>query len=384
VTAESSRDGPRWVGTITWRASVVLVGVALIVWVALGLRDLILQTFIALIVACALLAPVSWLERRVRRGFAIAIAVLGLVAGVVLILILVIPPLASQFVAFVAALPDMVANLMVSVEELLDSLLGPGQGAAIVESWTSGGEVEVPDLGAIIGTAVGVGGALFNAGFWLITTLIFIALMLAERDRAKAWVANFWPPDERPWALNILGEATQKLGAYVRGLLLVMTYEGVGVAIGAAVLGMPYAVVLGAVTFLAAAVPYLGTLIMVVPAFIVGLTVSPFAAIAIVVWIIILEQVEGLVVTPLVQSHAVEVSPLAVMIGVLAGFTLFGFVGGIIAVPLVALLDLLLTEIIFPIRQGRLDEVIAAGGADAAALPGAEAAAQMPRAEAQP
>jgi predicted PurR-regulated permease PerM len=302
----------------------------------------------------------------------------------VLILVLVIPPLVSQFVAFVAALPDMVANVLAGLEDLLDSILGAGQGAAIIESWTGGGEVEVPDLGTIIGTAVGVGGALFNAAFWLITSLIFIALMLAERDRAKAWVANFWPADERPWALNILGEATEKLGAYVRGLLLVMTYEGAGVAIGAAVLGMPYAVVLGAVTFLAAAVPYLGTLLMIVPAFIVGLTVSPFAAVAIVIWIVILEQIEGLVVTPLVQSHAVEVSPLAVMIGVLAGFTLFGFVGGIIAVPLVALLDLLLTEIIFPIRQGRLDEVIAAGGADAAALPGAEAAAQMPGAEAQP
>jgi predicted PurR-regulated permease PerM len=357
---------PRWIGTIAWRASVVVVGVTLLVLVVLGLRDLILQVFIALIVACALLAPVTWLERRMRRGFAIAISVLGLVIGVVLILVLVIPPLVSQFVAFVAALPDMTASLFASLEDLLDSILGEGQGAAIVDSWTGGDEIQVPDFGAILGTLVGVGGAIFGAAFWLITSLIFIALMLAERDKAKAWVANFWPPDERPWALNILGEATEKLGAYVRGLLLVMTYEGVGVAIGAAILGMPYAVVLGALTFLAAAVPYLGTVLMMVPAFIVGLTVSPFAAVAIVIWIAILEQIEGLVVTPLVQSHAVEVSPLAVMVGVLAGFTLFGFVGGIIAVPLVALVDLVLTEIIFPIRQGRLEEVIAAGGSEPA------------------
>ena len=353
---------PRWVGTIAWRAAIVVVGVALLVWVVLGLRELILQTFIALIIASALVAPVSWLERRMRRGFAIAIVVLSLIGGIVLILILVIPPLASQFVAFVAALPDMIENLTANLESLLDSILGPGQGAAVVDSWT-GGSVEVPDLGAIIGTAVGVGAAIFNAAFWLITTIIFIVLMLAERDRGKAWVANFWPDTQRSWAMGIMTTATDKLGAYVRGLLIVMTYEGIGVAIGAAVLGMPYAIVLGAVTFLAAAIPYLGTALMIVPAFIVGLTVSPVAAVLIVIWIVILEQVEGLFVTPYVQSKAVEVSPLAVMIGVLAGFTLFGFVGGIIAVPLVAIGQLILSEVIFPIRQGRLEEAIAAGGA---------------------
>lgn len=357
---DTRRPEPQWVGTIAWRAAIVVVGVALLVWVVLGLRDLILQTFIALIIASALLAPVGWLERRMRRGFAIAITVLALVGGIILILVLVIPPLASQFVAFVAALPQMIDELLASLEDLFDSILGAGQGAAIVDSWT-GGSVTIPDLGAIIGSAIAVGGAIFNAAFWLITTIIFIVLMLAERDAGKAWVANFWPETQRAWAMGILTTATEKLGAYVRGLLIVMTYEGVGVAIGAAVLGMPYAIVLGTVTFLAAAIPYLGTALMIIPAFIVGLTVSPVAAVLIVIWIIILEQVEGLFVTPLVQSRAVEVSPLAVMIGVLAGFTLFGFVGGIIAVPLVAIGQLILSDVIFPIRQGRLDEVIAAG-----------------------
>jgi len=72
-----------------------------------------------------------------------------------------------------------------------------------------------------------------------------------------------------------------------------------------------------------------------------------------VVWIIILEQLEGLVVTPLIQSHAVEISPLAVMFAVLAGFTLAGIVGGLLAIPVVAMLDVVLTGVVFPLQAAR-------------------------------
>jgi hypothetical protein len=219
-------------------------------------------------------------------------------------------------------------------------------GQDVVDAWFSGEPPAPPSLGDI----VAVGADVFSLTFAVITTLIFVAMLLASREQIGRWLVSFLPGSERERAMDLGREAVLRLGGYVRGLLGTMTYEGIGVAIGAYVLGMPMALALGGITFLAAAIPYIGTLLMVVPAFIIGLTVSPTAAVLIVVWIIILEQLEGLVVTPLIQSHAVEISPLAVMFGVLAGFTLAGIVGGLLAIPVVALLDACSADW-FPLRD---------------------------------
>lgn len=319
----------------------VLIGLVVLVAVGWIIRGLLIQLFIALVLAAGLLSPVVNLERRMPRAAAIAITLLTFIGAVVLLLVLVVPPLVRQIGQFVDQLPQMIAGL----EEWLASIVGQD----VVDSWFGAEPPTPPSLGSIIGFAADI----FGLAFQLITTFIFVAMLLASREQIGRWLASFLPGSERDRAMALGNEAVLKLGGYVRGLLGTMTYEGVGVAIGAFVLGMPMALALGGITFLAAAIPYIGTLLMVVPAFVVGLTVSPTAAVLIVVWIIILEQLEGLVVTPLIQSHAVEISPLAVMFAVLAGFTLAGIVGGLLAIPVVAMLDVVLTGIVFPLQAAR-------------------------------
>ncbi len=327
--------------SIAFQVGLVLLGLALIVWVSWTIRDLLVQMFIAVVLAAGLLSPVKALERRMPRVAAIGITLLTLVGAVVLLLILVVPPLVAQLNQFVQQLPELIAGFQ-------DWLAG-SFGQDVVDSWTGGTTPEPPSFGSIL--AIGAG--LFGLAFSVITTIIFIAMLLGTREQIGRWLVSFLPGDERDRALKLGAEAVGRLGGYLRGLLGTMTYEGVGVAIGAYVLGMPMALALGGITFLAAAIPYIGTLLMVVPAFIVGLTVSPTAAVLIVVWIIILEQLEGLIVTPLIQSHTVEISPLAVMFAVLAGFTVAGIVGGLLAIPTVAILDVLLSGVVFPLQEAR-------------------------------
>ena len=187
----------------------------------------------------------------------------------------------------------------------------------------------------------------------VVTILIFAALLLLTREQTGGWLANFLPARYRGRGTVLGGEAMERLGGYVRGLLGTMAFEGIGVALGAFVLGMPMPLALGGITFLSAAIPYLGSVIMLVPTFILGLSVSPTTAVLIVVWVLILEQIEGLVVTPLIQSKAVRISPLAVLFGVLAGFAVAGFVGGMLAIPIVALIDVVLTGIVFPLQAAK-------------------------------
>lgn len=332
---------PRSPASTALQVGLVLIGLVVVVAVGWIIRGLIIQMFIALVLAAGLLGPVVALERRMPRAAAVAIALLSVVAAVVLLLVLVVPPLVKQIGQFVQQLPQLIAN----AEAWLADIVGQDT----VESWFGADPPAPPALGNLL--AIGVG--IFNFGFMVITTFIFTAMLLASREQIGRWLASFLPGPERDRAMTLGTEAVLKLGGYVRGLLGTMTYEGIGVAIGAFVLGMPMALALGGITFLAAAIPYIGTLLMVVPAFIIGLTVSPTAAVLIVVWIIILEQLEGLVVTPLIQSHAVEISPLAVMFAVLAGFTLAGIVGGLLAIPVVAMLDVVLTGVVFPLQAAR-------------------------------
>ncbi len=332
---------PRSPAATAFQVGLVLFTLVIIVTVGWIIRGLLIQMFIAVVLAAGLLSPVRALERRMPRAASIAIVLLTFIGAIVLLLIVVVPPLLSQVAQFVKQMPDLIAGL----EDWLAGIVGQD----VVDSWT-GGEPPAPPS---FGTLFAIGAGLFSLAFTVITTLIFVAMLLGTREQISRWLASFLPGAERERAQDLGRIAVDKLGGYLRGLLGTMTYEGIGVAIGAYVLGLPMALALGGITFLAAAIPYIGTLLMVVPAFIIGLTVSPTAAVLIVVWIIILEQLEGLVVTPLIQSHAVEISPLAVMFAVLAGFTLAGIVGGLLAIPVVAILDVVLTGIVFPLQAGR-------------------------------
>ncbi|HEX2221922.1 MAG TPA: AI-2E family transporter, partial [Candidatus Limnocylindria bacterium] len=145
---------------------------------------------------------------------------------------------------------------------------------------------------------------------------------------------------------------------YVRGQLLVMAVIGVGSAIGMVVVGLiaagsplPFAVPLGALSFVSAAIPMAGAFIAGAPIVLVALTVSPLAALLMLAWLVVLQQLEGSVITPIVHGRAVALSAVAVLLGVLAGTSIAGIVGGIIAIPVVAVGDVVLRDIVFPLRE---------------------------------
>ena len=142
-----------------------------------------------------------------------------------------------------------------------------------------------------------------------------------------------------------------RLGAYVRGQLLVMGIIGLGSAAGMLVLNVPFAVPLGALSFITASIPLAGAFIAGGPIVLVALTVSPGTGLLMAVWLVVLQQLEGSLITPYIQGRAVNLSAIAVLLGVVAGTSIAGIVGGIIAIPLVAVADVILRDIVFPLRR---------------------------------
>ena len=82
-----------------------------------------------------------------------------------------------------------------------------------------------------------------------------------------------------------------------------------------------------------------------------ALTVSPATGLADAAWLVVLQQLEGSVITPYIQGRIVNLSAIAVLLGVVAGTSIAGIVGGIIAIPIVAVADVVLRDIVFPLRR---------------------------------
>lgn len=338
---------PQGVAAITFRASLVVVGVVLAAYLLYQLRLLLILVFLAILLAAGLYGVVRFFERFLPRVLAVLVSYLLLIGIFALVLFLIFPPLVRQIVDLVEDAPSIANDLRAGTIALIDGIAGAGRGEEIVDSLTAGAQNALPELGSLLSVPLTLVGILTNA----LVVIFLSALMLIERDRTRTWAFEFVDERDRDAVIGVSRNALLRLGAYVRGQLLVMTIIGFGSALGMLVLGVPFAVPLGALSFITASIPLAGAFIAGGPIVLVALTDSPATGLFMAAWLVGLQQLEGSVITPYIQGRIVNLSAIAVLLGVLAGTSIAGIVGGIIAIPLVAVADVVLRDIVFPLRR---------------------------------
>jgi len=174
--------------------------------------------------------------------------------------------------------------------------------------------------------------------FWLMSAgkLRDFALSLAS-DRARAGGALLFT------------DLGRTLGGWVRGTLVAMLLIGLLTALGLALLGVPYALLLGILAGLLELIPYLGPWISGAVAVVVTLlTVDPLKAVQVVVLFIIIQEIEGNIVQPFVMSWAVHVDPLLVLIAITVGAEALGLIGAVIAVPVAGMAQVITQRVVAP------------------------------------
>jgi len=334
---------PRGVAGITFRASLVVVGVVLGAYLLYQLRLLLILVFLAILLAAGLYGVVRLFERFLPRIVAVLISYALLIGVIGLVLFLIF----RQAVDVADDLPRIVDDLRAGAISLIDGITRPGTGEEFIDTLTSGAQGSVPELGSLLSVPLTLASILTNA----LIVVFLSALMLIERDRVRGWTMEFVREPDREAMLGVSRNALLKLGAYVRGQLVVMAIIGGGSAVGMLVLGVPFAVPLGALSFITAAIPLAGAFIAGGPIVLVALTVAPVTGLLMLAWLVVLQQLEGSVITPYIQGKVVNLSAIAVLLGVVAGTSIAGIVGGIIAIPLVAVADVVLRDIVFPLRR---------------------------------
>ncbi|MGQ0608701.1 MAG: AI-2E family transporter [Chloroflexota bacterium] len=338
---------PRSVAGITFRASLVVVAVVLAAYLLYQLRLLLILVFLAILLAAGLHGGARFFERVAPRVVAVLLTYVLLIGAFSLVVFLIFPPLVREAVQFADDAPRIAGDLRAGAISLIDGIAGAGTGEELVDSLTSGARGSLPEVGSLLSVPLTLVGILTNA----LVVVFLSALMLIERDRVRGWGLEFVDEADREAVLGVARNALLRLGAYVRGQLLVMAIIGGGSALGMFVLNVPFAVPLGTLSFITAAIPLAGAFIAGGPIVLVALTVSPGTALLMALWLIVLQQLEGSVITPYIQGRVVSLSAIAVLLGVVAGTSIAGIVGGIIAIPLVAVADVVLRDIVFPLRR---------------------------------
>jgi predicted PurR-regulated permease PerM len=333
---------------------------ALLLVVGLLFRQLVtllLAVLITVIFAIWLDAIASRLERiGVPRVLGSVLALLASVGAVVGIVAALVPTFIHEVNQFVDQVPGMVTDL----ERRLHDAFGikPGQvGTSVqhfIHSYTSKPSRLV---GPVASVGIGVAGVL-GALVLILLTSFYIAM---RPQPLVDGVVSLFPLDLRGRVLEVMSRLRRAWLSWVGGVLASMVVLGVLFYVGLRIVGLDFALGFAVVSALAVVVPYFGALASGIPPILYALTYSPGKALAVFGVYVVAHEVEGNLVGPLIMARAVRLHPAVIAIGVVIMGDLFGALGLIVAVPILAGLFILVDELWVKPQESRKEVEVASG-----------------------
>jgi predicted PurR-regulated permease PerM len=327
----------------------VLVVLAALVLVAWRVPSALIIVVGGFALATLLSAPVRGLSRimpRRSRGLAVLTTFLAIVGVIVAGSLLIVPQLTAQFAMLSDALPlmaDAGRHYLLVGLELLDGwglLPGtPEHVASRIEGDLSG------RVGSLTGGMLGDPFAMVSGAFGLVVALfgvVFVgAYLLVDTRRIKAAYLMRVPASYRHDARDLWNAFEHSFSRYMSGLLLDLLIQGAVSAVVLYLIGVPYALALGAWVSLTALIPYFGAWLGAIPAVILAFTISPLKALLTVIAFFVIQQVEGNFLLPRIQGQALHIHPVPILLAVIVGWGLFGIVGMVLAIPALAVVRVL-------------------------------------------
>ena len=344
MTPPSTPGRLRSSGREAYPAVVLFFALAVGSYLVYQASQVVLTLLLTLLLAVVASAPVDLLARR-GVGRAKATALVVGVVGLVLWLgwVLVAPNVEQQARQFADALPSLLedAEAVISrsgealgieagIESLLDDL--PAAARDLLSE-----DVLVATAGVGMSAATAI-----SYGFVALVATVF--LVMRPYPVVDGFVTLF-PAGRRERVREVLSAVYRTVQRWLLGQLVAMAFIGLSTTIALWLLGVPFALLLGIFSGLISFVPFLGALVSAVPPILLALVSDPVLALWVVVAYPAIQQVESQVIQPVVMSHAVALHPAVVLFGLLLMGSLFGVVGLLLAVPVVATVQILMREL---------------------------------------
>ena len=357
------------------------LGLLLLAGALLHLLGPILMPFLVALALAYLWDPVVDRLERAGLGRALAVCLVFLVMTLLLVLLVLVlvPLLGRQMHVMAAKVPVVVDWFRSTLLPWLQHEFGLGEGDipleqlknALIANWQSAGGLAQRVLSSATTSSLALLG--WFANLVLIPVVTFY--LLRDWDVMLAKLRGVLPRAWEPTAVALARECDEVVSAFLRGQLLVMLALGVCYTLGLMLVGLDLALLIGVLAGFASIVPYLGLVLGVAAAAIAALV--QFGDWVPLVWValvfVLSQMLEGMYLTPKLVGDRIGLHPVVVIFAVMAGGRLFGFTGVLLALPVYAVIMVLLRHVHDRYRASRY---YASAAAPAASVPGAPAAAE--------
>jgi len=300
---------------------------AILVWAALKLLPDFLFFLLAILLALALSPLVQRLEKRIPRGWAVALVAFVVVVAILGLTVLVGPPLVSQVTALLERFPEYRHRVEVHfgsghpiARRFLEEILALPNAPEITS------KIKPIAWGPTVVAAVTVG----------VVVITLTLYLVADGKRTYAWLLAYVPRRHRKRMAHTIEGVTDVVIAYVQGQALTSFLYGAFTLVVLSAFRVPAAVPLAVFSAFCDVLPVIGLLASTIPAVLLALTVSPVAAVSVLVLYLLYHLLENSVIIPRVYGRRLRLSTLAVLIALVVGGHLYGILGAILVLPLVA------------------------------------------------
>lgn len=344
-TTDSSARWPLGAGDVTanlaWKLAAIISTSLVVGLLFLDILGMLIRPlgvlFAAVVVALTLAPVVDRLEQWLPRLGAVLVVYFGLLLILVGFALVIIPPIATQLSSIIQNFPEhyrdvqlwFARELGMSVSDDMDQLASVAGRAA--------------DYLLMLPAIIVATGVEFVVGFFV--SLYWVHTM----PKMKAFGLSLFPPDRQSDVDVLMQRVGERMGGYMRGVVITGVVVGVAAFIGLAILGIQYALLLALLAFLGEFFPNVGPILAGIPAVAIAFLESPGHALAVLIFYIVVQQLESYVLVPVVMMRTqAHIPPLVTTFAVFTGFMVGGVLWAILAIPLAGAILTISTDVIAP------------------------------------
>jgi len=309
----------------------------ILIWVLWVLRDVVGVVLLAIVIASAVEPAARWFQRhRIPRVLGVLFVYLATFLIFSITFYLIIPPLFGDILEFLGNISDNIAATL--RPDGFISVIFPTVPEALADFLKS----SAMSLGSLVGNftdGIFSAGAVFAGGVLSFVLLIVISFYLSVQERGiENFLRIITPREHEAYILDLWKRSQGKIGRWIQGQLLLGVLVGVIVYLGLTIMGVEYALLLAILSAIFELIPVFGPVMAAIPAIAIASIQSPSTGVMVLLLYVIVQQFENHLIYPLVVRKTVGVPPLLVIISLVVGGKLGGFMGIVLAVPIAAVL----------------------------------------------
>lgn len=309
-----------------------VVAVLLILGFLWFIRDIVGLIIVSILLAALIDPFADWLQKRkVPRGISVLFIYFVLLVILSLAMVLIIPPLIEQMTALLTSF---------GYADQVSAWVGQLRTFAVEQDFSNLSEFSGA-INQVFSTLSGFVGGIVG----MVLVLVLTFYMVVEEQAARNFFKSIAPKKYEPHLAKLIAKMQHKIGAWLRGQIILGLIVGTASYIGLTILGVKYALVLAIIAGLFEIVPYIGPTVAAIPAVILAFIQAPLTGVLVLVLYVLIQQLENNVLVPKIMQKVTGLNPIISIVALLVGVKLAGIVGAILAVPVAAMVSVLLEDI---------------------------------------